>query len=293
MRSLPEWLAVLPGLLTGLAVLAATGSARLPGAARPIVTHLRRILRGEIALAAAVGLPAAPTALLQIAPGVVGALVAYLLGGLPVLSLAVGTAAAAVVRIALRFRAAARARQRQDAVLEAVRMLRSLLEAGGTGVQDALGVLARRGPRLLREDFAAIVTASRTGGQAQAWSRARERVADPVFDLLSAALLVQKPSGGSLAPLLADLEESVAAIHEVAREAEALQVQARSAAALIVLLPIAFLVTLSAFRSPYLDAYHAPTGGAFLGVMLGTIGASYAWILRWLRLPAEPRLEFD
>lgn len=170
-------------------------------------------------------------------------------------------------------------------------MLRSLLEAGGTGVQDALGVLARRGPAPLRAEFGQIAAAARTGSQARAWAGARERVADPVFDLLSAALLVQKPSGGSLAPLFADLEESVASIYEVAREAEALQVQARSAAGLVVLLPIAFLFVLSAFRSPYLDAYHTSTGAAFLAAMLAIVGGSYVWILRWLRLPEEPRLE--
>lgn len=292
MRSQPELLAALAGLLTGIAVLAAAGPVGVPPLPRRMGSAIRQALAGDVALAAAVGVPPGVAALGQAAPAVAAALVAYLLGGLPALSLAVGVAAAGAVRIALRLRAGQRARQRQDAVLESVRMLRGLLEAGGTGVQDALVVLSRRGPHLLRDDFAAIVTASRTGGQAQAWARARGRVADPVFDLLSAALLVQKPSGGSLAPLLTDLEESVAAIHEVAREAEALQVQARSAAGLIVLLPIAFLVALSAFHSPYLDAYRTPTGSLFLGAMLATIGASYVWILRWLRLPAEPRLGF-
>jgi len=115
-------------------------------------------------------------------------------------------------------------------------------------------------------------------------------VADPLFDLLSAAVLVQRPGGGALGPLFADLEESVAAIHEVTREAEALQVQARSAAAVIVLLPVAFLLILSALRSPYLDAYHRPGGAVFLAGALSAIGGSYLWMLHWLRLPAEPRL---
>jgi tight adherence protein B len=283
-------LAIVAGVLAGMAVLALAAPVP-PPAPRALRRLLRRGVAREIVFAAEVGLAPAQLVAVQLVPGIAGALTAELVGGLPVLALAGGVAAVGMVRIALRARSGARARRRQDAVLDAVRMLRGLLEAGGTGVQDALAVLARRGPAPLRADFAGIVAATRRGSQVRAWAEARDRVADPVFDLLSVALLVQRPSGGSLAPLLADLEESVAAIHEVAREAEALQVQARSAAGLVVLLPIAFLLVLSAFRSPYLDAYHTPNGAIFLGAMLATVGAAYLWILRWLRLPREPRLE--
>lgn len=290
MAFLPEWIVALPGLLAGLAVLAVLAPAEAGIRRRPLPARLRRGLQAEAALAAAVGLRPASVAVIQVAPALAAGLAADLLGGLPILALAVAVAAGGASRMALRVRAGVVAKRRQDAVLEAVRMLRGLLEAGGTGVQDALGVLSRRGPGPLRHEFAAIVAASRTGGHKRAWAGARERIADPVFDLLVAALMVQKPSGGSLAPLLADLEESVAAIHEVAREAEALQIQARSAAALVAMLPVAFLLALSAFHSPYLDAYRNPTGAAFLATMLAVVGASYLWILRWLRLPAEPRL---
>jgi Flp pilus assembly protein TadB len=217
--------------------------------------------------------------------------VVWSLTGLGVLTLAGAVAAIAAVRMALGFRAVARIRRRQDAVLESVRMLRGLLEAGGVGVQQALAVLAERGPVDLRREFAGVVAAGATGAQPAAWALARERVRDPLFDMLCAAVLVQRPAGGSLAPLFASLEESVAGVHEVAREAEALQVQARSAAGLIVVLPLAFLLILSALRSPYLDAYRTPAGAAFLAAMLTVTGLSYLWILRWLRLPEEPRLD--
>jgi len=292
MRSLPELLFFLPGCLAGLAVIAATAPPHVPAVPAGVRSRVRRLTVRETALAAAAGISPGTAFIAQAAPASTAAVAALLLCDLPILAVAVGTASAGAARIAIRVRVGRRSRARQDAVLESVRMLRSLLEAGGGGVQDALAVLARRGPRLLREEFGAIVTAGRTGGQAQAWATAATRIGDPVFDLLSAALAVQKPSGGSLAPLLFDIEESVAAIHEVAREAEALQVQARSAAGLIVLLPIVFLVALAAFRSPYLDAYHTVTGASFLAAMLALIGVSYAWILRWLRVPAEPRLEF-
>ena len=169
-------------------------------------------------------------------------------------------------------------------------MLRRLLETGGVGVQQGVQALAAGGPRGLRDDFREIVAASAAGRQGEAWAAARARLDDPLFDLLCAAIQLQRPGGGRLGPLFREVEDSATAMYEVAREAQALQVQARSAALLVVCLPLVFLAVLSALRSPYLDAYHDATGEAFLGAMLGVIGATYLWIRRWLRLPGEARL---
>ena len=96
-----------------------------------------------------------------------------------------------------------------------------------------------------------------------------------------------------MVPLFADLEATVTSAQEVEREAEALQVQARSAAAIIVLLPIAFLLVLSTFRSPYLDAFHSFAGELFLAVMLAVMGSSYLWMRRLLRLDGLQRVRLS
>jgi Flp pilus assembly protein TadB len=111
--------------------------------------------------------------------------------------------------------------------------------------------------------------------------------------MLAAAVLIQGPGGGELVPLFADLEQTVSAAQEVEREARALQVQARSASSIIVSLPIAFLVVLSAMRSPYLDAFHQPAGGAFLLAMLAVMGGSYVWMRYLLRLPGLQRVRLS
>ena len=167
-------------------------------------------------------------------------------------------------------------------------MLRQLLETGAGSVHAAIAVLGERGPTALRAEFRII--AGTSIGRRQAWSVARQRVAEPLFDMLAAAVLVQGPGGGELAPLFADLEASVSGSQEVEREARALQVQARSAAAIIVSLPVVFLVVLSALRSPYLDAYHNPAGQAFLLAMLAVMACSYVWIRRLLLLPGLQRV---
>jgi len=222
-----------------------------------------------------------------------GALCAAVVTGLVPLVLVGVAGGAGGVRLAAMMRVAALRRRRQDAVLEAVRLLRQLLETGGVGVQQGLAVLAERGPELLRQEFGHIVAAGASGRQAQAWAAAKSRLAEPVFDLLAAAIAVQRPAGGRLGPLFADVEESVTALYEVAREGEALQTQARSAAVFILVLPIAFLTFLAASHSSYLDVYRQPVGEIFLTAMLAVMGLSYVWMRRWLRLPEPPRLSLS
>ncbi len=292
-------LEVAAALCAGLGVTAATLAVAAPAPPSPddlvAASWLRRIVRKrwseENALAAAAGWSgpgAAGLAAVEVSVAAVGGCAAALITGLPVLALAGAIGAVAVVRGAVAARARAQQVLRQDAVLEAVRMLRQLLETGANGVNTAIAVLGERGPAPLRSEFRIIAATS--VGRRQAWSAARQRVGEPLFDLLAAAVLIQSPSGGELAPLFADLEASVSGAQEVEREARALQVQARSAAAIIVSLPIVFLVVLSTLRSPYLDAYHTLAGQAFLLAMLGVMACSYVWMRRLLLLPGLQRV---
>jgi Flp pilus assembly protein TadB len=226
--------------------------------------------------------------LAQLAAAVAGAVAVASVTGLVALAVPGAAGSLALVRLVVGRRAHAARIRRQDAVLESVRMLRQLLETGAAGVQQAIAVLAERGPEPLRQEFRLI--AATPLGRRQAWNTARDRVAEPLFDMLAAAILVQRPGGGELAPMFADLEMTVAGAQEVEREADALQVQARSAAAIIVSLPVAFLLVLSALHSPYLDAFHEPAGEAFLLLMLAVMAASYIWMRRLLRLDGLQRV---
>jgi Flp pilus assembly protein TadB len=285
--------AICAGAATSIAVLTIAIPAPLAGASLPRRLAIR-VWIGESALAAASGWPWLDGKALLVAEGlagVVGAGAAFLFTGLPALAAAAVIGSIATLRAAVASRAHSMRRERQDAVLEAVRMLRQLLETGAGTVQQAIGVLAERGPVPLRREFRLIAATSL--GRRHAWAMARDRIAEPLFDMLAAAVLIQGPGGGELAPLFAELEATVTSAQEVEREAEALQVQARSAAAIIVSLPIAFLLVLSTFRSPYLDAFHALAGQLFLLAMLAVMGASYLWMRRLLRLEGLQRVRLS
>lgn len=280
------------GAAVAIAVLTIAIPAPLTSAAGGSIRGLAiQFWERESALATSTAWPRLNGALLLLCEGgagVCGAGAVLLFTGLPALALAALVGAVALVRLAVASRVHALRRRRQDAVLEAVRMLRQLLEAGAGTVQQAIAVLAERGPVPLRRDF--LVIAATSLGRRQAWVAARDRIAEPLFDMLAAAVLIQGPGGGELAPLFAELEATVTSAQEVEREAEALQVQARSAAAIIVALPIVFLLVLSTFRSPYLDAFHSLTGELFLLGMLTVMGASHLWMRRLLRLDGLQRV---
>ena len=285
--------AVVAGAAVSVAVLAGSAPGRVddvPGGPWLRRRWARFWEREErlVATAGWAGLDVAGFAYAQVAAAAAGAVLGALATGLVALALPAAVGAGALVRLAVIRRAQSTRVRRQDAVLEVVRMLRQLLETGAANVQQAIGVLAERGPEPLRSEFRLV--AATTLGRRQAWSSARDRIAEPLFDMLAAAVLIQGPGGGELAPLFADLEATVSSAQEVEREADALQVQARSAAAIIVSLPVAFLLALSALRSPYLDAFRQPAGEIFLLAMLGVMALSYVWMRRLLRLQGLQRV---
>jgi Flp pilus assembly protein TadB len=295
-------LEVAAALCAGLGVTAAILTVAVPPPdainEEVVPSRLRRYVSarwmGEKALAGGAGWTIHGVVGLAVVQALVGVAVACgagLITGLPVLGAAGAVAGVALVRGTVAARMRSRQVIRQDAVLDAVRMLRHLLETGATSVHAAVAVLGERGPAPLRSEFRVI--AGTSIGRRQAWSSARRRIGEPLFDMLAAAVLIQGPVGGELAPLFADLEASVSSAQEVEREARALQVQARSAAAIIVSLPIVFLVVLSTLRSPYLDAYHNPAGQAFLLAMLAVMACTYVWMKRLLLLPGLQRVRLS
>jgi len=285
-------------ICAGLGVTAALLALGVPAPRMPAAAHLGRAHRWVRNLWAADAALAAGTQWTwltreslvgaQVFAAIAGAAAGFLTTGIVAMGAPGSVAAIAVVRGIVSTRERALRRRRQDAVLESVRMLRQLLETGAAGVQHGIAILAERGPAPLRDEFRSIAIAA--GGNRQAWSAARTRVGEPLFDMLAAAVLIQRPGGGELVPLFVDLEASVSAAQEVEREAEALQVQARSAATIIVCLPIGFLVVMSMLHSPYLDGFHQPVGEAFLLSMLAVMAASYVWIRRLLRMPGLVRM---
>jgi Flp pilus assembly protein TadB len=283
--------ALIAGFAVMAAVLAIGARPAQPPISALVVATAARWWAREGALAAGTGwgwLDARTLLAVEGCAALLAAVCATSMTGLIVLSVPAAVGAVSAARAVVKARSRTQQVMRQDAVLEATRMLRQLLETGATSVNQAIALLAERGPVALRADFRLIT--ARPIGRRQAWKDARQRIGEPLFDMLAAAVLIQRPGGGELVPLFSDLESSVTAAQEVEREARALQAQARSASNIIVSLPIVFLVILSALHSPYLDAFHEPAGEVFLLAMLGVMATGYVWMRRLLALPGLRRV---
>src|SRR5439155_4535261 len=83
----------------------------------------------------------------------------------------------------------------QDALVEAIEQLRDAIRTG-LSVPEALAGLARTGPLALATEFANLNRDARLIGFEAALMATRDRLADPVFDVVACPLLVNDQLGG-------------------------------------------------------------------------------------------------
>ncbi len=139
------------------------------------------------------------------AGGLVAALVAVAVSGLPVLVLACAGAGAAAPIAWLHNRREQRGRERERAWPDALRQLADALEAG-LAFPAAVRLVGEAGPTPLRADWIAFQARTRASGLATAidgLTERDERTAETVALLLRAGLL-ELPAGG-MAPALREL----------------------------------------------------------------------------------------
>lgn len=188
----------------------------------------------------------------------------------------------------------ARARKRRAGLREvwpdAVDHLASAVRAG-LALPEALVQLADRGPRELRDAFAAFEYDYRASGHfSSSLDRLKQRMADPVADRLVEALRIARDVGGSdLGRLLRTLSTFLREDAHARAEMEARQSWTVNAARLAMGAPWAVLLLL-ATRGTALEAYQSPAGVVILVIGAVTSIAAYLIMLRIARLPEEARV---
>ena len=212
--------------------------------------------------------------------------------GWPVLSLAAGVGvglipALLVARLADRRQAALRA-----ALPDALTQLRDVLR-GGLSVQGGLEVLARDGPEVLRPELSRMLRDARLGGAtgfADAVYAARGRLSHRLWDLVTAALLLDDRQGGGLSQSFDELARAarleVQALDEVQTYRSHVEWEARILAAL----PLVLLIVGRVVSPSYFAVYDGLGGQLWLGISLCVLGAGYL-AMRWFgRLAPDPRV---
>jgi tight adherence protein B len=178
----------------------------------------------------------------------------------------------------------------QEAMVEAIGQLRDAIRTG-LSVPEALIGLARGGPAVLRPELTTLVREMRLMGFESAVGAMQERLADPVFDVVAASLLLNDRLGGrNVSQVLDRLAHATRAQLRIHDELRALQARNVLSARIVAAVPIVVLVAIRQLNPTYLSIFSDWSGQVLLAGCLLSILVGYA-SMRWMmRLPAERRV---
>jgi tight adherence protein B len=283
----PLVLSLTLGLGVLLIYLSATGQRkREAGPAAEEPERLQEFLRQ----AGVEGVGSRDFLLLSAASGAATGVVAQMGLGWPVVTLAAFLVGLALPAWYFRQRREARRAVLQAALADAVDALRAAVRAG-MSVEEGLASLARGGPEPLRPVFRELARDLRLSGFEEAVARAQERLADPVFDTVAAALLMAHRVGGrNLSAVLEGLGRSVREAVQVEREVRAHQSKNVLSARVVAALPLVLIAAVRSINPGYLDVFSSPVGQALLALCLASVTVGYAAMLWTTRLPGNERV---
>ncbi|MPZ49729.1 MAG: hypothetical protein GEU75_10635 [Dehalococcoidia bacterium] len=217
-------------------------------------------------------------------------MVSQLALGWPVVSLAMFAVGLALPAWYFRGRADKRKASLQAALADAVDALRAGVRTG-MSVEEGLAGLAHNGPEVLRPVLTELVRDMRLGGFEEAVRRAQDRLADPVFDTVAAALTMSHRVGGrNLSGVLDGLSRAVRQSVQVQGEVRAQQAKNVLSARIIAALPLVLVFFVRGVNPAYLEAFSSPGGQVVMALCLVSVAVGYAAMLWATRLPEEERV---
>ena len=178
----------------------------------------------------------------------------------------------------------------QAALVEAIGQLRDAIRAG-LSVPETLSGLARSGPEVLRPEFATLVREMRLIGFEPALLAMRERLADPVFDVVATSLVLNDRVGGrNVTQVLDRLAHATRAQLRIQEELRAYQARNVLSARIVAAVPLVVLIAIRKINPDYLAMFNDWAGQLVLAACLASVAVGYAGMLWLTRLPTEPRV---
>jgi tight adherence protein B len=183
-----------------------------------------------------------------------------------------------------------RREQVQAALVEAIEQLRDAIRSG-LSVHEGLAGLARTGPEALRSEFALLSREARLLGFDGALAAMRDRLADPLFDVIAAALVINDRLGGrQVTHVLDRLAEAARAQLRIQHEIRAQQGRTVLSARIVAAAPLVALVGLRATNPRYLSIFDSVAGQMVLIGCAVSVALGYAAMLYLTRLPGQRRV---
>lgn len=178
----------------------------------------------------------------------------------------------------------------QAALIEAIEQLRDGIRTG-LSVPEALAGLARTGPPALRAEFTTLAREARLLGFEGGLSSMRDRLADPVFDVVAAALAINDRLGGrQVSQVLDRLADAARAQLRIQQEVRAQQGRTVLSARVVAAAPLVALVGLRATNPAYLSVFDSVWGQMVLVGCAASVVLGYAAMLYLTRLPGQQRV---
>lgn len=178
----------------------------------------------------------------------------------------------------------------QGALVDAITHLRDGIRTG-LSVQEALTGVARSGPQALRGEFMALVRESRLVGFEPALRATRDRLADPVFDVVAATLLLNDRLGGRNVSVVLDrLADATRAQQRIQEELRAYQARNVLSARIVALVPAGVLIAVRQVNPRYLALFDDVSGQLILAACVLSVAVGYMAMLWMTRLPGLRRV---
>jgi tight adherence protein B len=119
----------------------------------------------------------------------------------------------------------------------------------------------------------------------------RERLADPVFDVVAASLVLNDRLGGrNVSQVLDRLAQATRAELRVEQELRAYQAKNVLSAQIVAAVPLFVLMAIRAINPGYLALFDGPLGQLLLALCVVSVALGYAGMLWITRLPGERRV---
>jgi tight adherence protein B len=264
------------------------------GLARPrehLVSAERLVAAREFLMRAGLrGVTLRQFVLFSLGAGMFAALVAQLFLGWGVVSALCGGLGLLAPYVYYIRRHDRRRAQVQEGLVDAIEQLRDAIRTG-LSVHEALAGLARTGPEALQSEFATLSRDARLLGFEGALAAMRDRLADPLFDVVAAALAVNDRLGGRQVSLVLDrLAEATRAQLRIQHEVRAQQGRTVLSARIVAAAPLVALVGLRATNPRYLSIFDSVWGQMVLLGCALCVALGYALMLYLTRLPGQRRV---
>lgn len=213
------------------------------------------------------------------------AMVGFTLGTFAGLALPAALLAVGFLFFKLKLKQAKRIDKMSEQLPDALMMLGSALKSG-LGFQQALQMVARESSPPLAPEFGRLGSDLMMGLNAEsAFARLESRLASTEGEMLCAALLVQRQTGGNLSEILNNLQTTIRDRQHVKGQIKALTAEGRMSGWVLTLLPIFVGVALFVLNPKYIMPLFTDTRGlAAVAVMILLIGVGAFWISRIVKI---------